>query len=58
MECKEWIIKNPAMNGGVCCFGKEFGSEFNTSLTALKGGVLNPSRTINNGEKIFQNIFE
>ena len=34
------------MNNGVCCFGKEFDSEFNTSLTALKGGVLNSSHTI------------
>ena len=47
------LIKNPAMNGGVCCFGKEFDSEFNTFLTALKlpcvasSWVLNPSHTIN-----------
>ena len=45
-------IKNPAMDGEVCCFGKEFDSEFNTLLTALKlpcvarSLALNPSHTI------------
>jgi len=34
------------MNGEVCCLGKESVSGFNTFLTALKGGVLNPSQTI------------
>jgi hypothetical protein len=34
------------MNGGVCCLGKVFASGFNTFLSALKGGVLNPSHTI------------
>jgi hypothetical protein len=38
------------MNGGVCCFGKESDSEFNTCLTALKGEVLNPLHTINESD--------
>ena len=36
----------PAMNGRACCLGKVFVSGFNTLFNALKGGVLNPSRTI------------
>jgi hypothetical protein len=39
-------INNPALKDGVCCFGNVSDSGFNTFLTALKGGVLNPSHTI------------
>ena len=39
-------INNPAMNDGVCCSNKELQSGFNPFLTALKGGVLNPSARI------------
>jgi death-on-curing protein len=42
------LINNLALKGEVCCFGKVFVSGFNTFLTALKGGVLNPSHTIKN----------
>ncbi|MCL2411985.1 MAG: DegT/DnrJ/EryC1/StrS family aminotransferase [Treponema sp.] len=39
-------INNPVMNDGVCCSNKELQSGFNPLLTALKGGVLNPSARI------------
>jgi hypothetical protein len=44
--CKETGINNPALKGGVCCSNKVLHSGFNTFLTALKGGVLNPSARI------------
>jgi hypothetical protein len=34
--------------GRGCCSNKVLHSEFNTFLTALKGGVLNPSARVNN----------
>ena len=40
------------------CFGKELVSGFNTFLTALKGGVLNPSPTIKNFEWYFRQVDE
>jgi len=40
-------INNLALKDEVCCLGKVFDSGFNTSKNALKGGVLNPSHTIN-----------
>ena len=44
-------INNLALKGEVCCLGKVFVSGFNTFLSALKGGVLNPSHTIKKEEK-------
>jgi hypothetical protein len=37
---------NLALKGRGCCLGKVFVSGFNALLSALKGGVLNPSQTI------------
>jgi membrane-bound acyltransferase YfiQ involved in biofilm formation len=39
-------INNLALKGEVCCSNKVMHSRFNTLLTALKGGVLNPSARI------------
>jgi len=46
-------INNPALKDGVCCSRKELHSGFNTEITALKGGVLNPSARISGGSKVY-----
>jgi hypothetical protein len=48
-ECREREQnQQPRPEGRGCCLGEVFVSGFNTFLTALKGGVLNPSQTIKN----------
>jgi hypothetical protein len=39
-------INNLALKGEVCCSPEVMHSGFNTFVTALKGGVLNPSARI------------
>jgi hypothetical protein len=40
------LINNLALKGEVCCSPEVLHSRFNTFLTALKSGVLNPSARI------------